>query len=167
MPDLLTHVLVGYVFATLLSIRVRWLTPEYVTVVMLGAIVPDLTKAKMVVASRPIELWSGLPFDWFGIHTLGGVLLAAAIGSLLTTQHRRRIFVLVLASSISHLFLDGLLVQPSGFFSALLFPFTTYLPPTPELFLSSDRWPAFVTAVLALIVWFYRHRYLSLEPRHH
>lgn len=159
MPDVLTHVLVGYVLATLLSFRLEWLTPRYVTVVMLGAIVPDLTKIKLLVPSSLVESWLGIPFDWFAIHTLGGALVAIAVGALLTsTPHRRRVFGLLLLGACSHLALDALLVSASGYSYAVFFPFSTYHPPTPGLFHSSDRWPAAVSALGAGAVWWLRYR---------
>ncbi|TKR25449.1 metal-dependent hydrolase [Natronomonas salsuginis] len=160
MPDILTHVLVGYVLGTLVSFRLQWLTPQHVTVTMLGAMVPDLTKIKLLVPSTQVELWLGLPFDWFAIHTLGGALVAVAIGALCTAgQHRRRVFGLLILGAISHLSLDALLINASGYSYAVFFPFSAVHPPTPGLFLSSDRWPAAVGAVLAGAIWTLRRRY--------
>jgi len=76
MPDLLTHVLVAYILATLLSARYEWLTPQFVTLVMLGAIVPDLTKIRLLIDSALIESLLTIPFDWNAIHTTGGALVA-------------------------------------------------------------------------------------------
>jgi len=154
MPDLLTHVLCLYIIATLVGVRLEWLTPQYVTVGMLGAIVPDLTKIKLLVPSVQMELLLGVPFDWRAIHTLGGALVAVGIGALCTTsQHRRRVLGLLFVGVVSHLSLDALLINASGYSYAVLFPFSTFHPPTPGLFLSSDRWPAAVSAGLAFILW--------------
>lgn len=166
MPDVLTHVLVGYILGMLVSFRLRWLTPQYVTVVMLGAVVPDLTKVKLLVPSAQVELWLGIPFDWFAIHTLGGALVAVAIGALWTTDaHRRRVFGLLAFGAISHLTLDALLTNASGYSYAVFFPFSTINPPTPGLFLSSDRWPATVSVLLAGGVWWFRYRFSGASPR--
>lgn len=161
MPDLLTHVLVGYVLATLLSLRSDWVTPPLVTITMLGAMVPDLAKIHLVVPGSQVEALVGLPFDWFAIHKLGGALVAITIGALLTSSdHRRRVFLLLAFGAGSHLFLDALLLTPSGYSYAIFWPLSTYNPPTPNLYLSSDRWPALVSGVAAIIVWYLRyHRF--------
>jgi membrane-bound metal-dependent hydrolase YbcI (DUF457 family) len=125
---------------------------------MLGTMVPDLTKIKLLVPSAQVELWLGIPFDWFAIHTLGGALVAAAIGALCTTsEHRQRAFGLLLLGAISHLFLDALLINASGYSYAVFFPFSAAHPPTPGLFLSSDRWPAAVSGLTAIAIWGLRY----------
>jgi membrane-bound metal-dependent hydrolase YbcI (DUF457 family) len=159
MPDLFTHILVGYVLATLLSMRYEWLTPQYVTVAMLGALVPDLTKIKLLVPSTQVESLLGIPFDWFAIHTLGGALVAVTIGAFTTTPDRRKyIFALLLLGAISHLILDSFLLKASGYSNILFWPFIQRGIPTPGLYLSSDRWPALVTGLLAVLVWYVRYR---------
>ena len=160
MADLLTHVLVAYVLATLLSFRYDWITPAMVTVAMLGAVVPDLTKISLVISSTQVEALIGLPFDWGAIHMFGGTLVAITIGALLTgPAYRRRIFLLLALGAASHHVLDALLINPSGYSYAVFWPLTTYHPPTPGLYLSSDRWPAVVSALLAVVVWYLRwHR---------
>ena len=55
MPDLLTHTLVGYIIATILSFKYEWLTPPWVTIAMMGTFIPDLTKIKLVVPSYQAE----------------------------------------------------------------------------------------------------------------
>jgi hypothetical protein len=159
MPDLLTHVLVGYILATALSVRYDWLTPEFVTVVMLGALVPDLSKIAIVVPGPRVEALIGIPFEWFAIHMLGGTLVAISIGALLTTtEHRRRVFMLLALGAASHLLLDALLLKASGHSFAIFWPLTTYQPPTPGLYASFDRWPAVVALLLAGSVWLLRSR---------
>lgn len=160
MPDLLTHVLAGYVLATALSVRYEWLTPQYVTVAMLGALLPDLTKIKLLVSSEQVEALLGLPFDWFAVHSLGGVLVAVGVGVLLTDRDNRgRVLGLLLLGAASHLCLDALLLTASGYSSPLLWPAAARGLPTPGLYLSSDWWPAAVTGTLALVVWYGRwHR---------
>ena len=158
MVDILTHVLIGYIFGTVLSFRFRWLKPQYVTIVMLGAIVPDLTKIKLLFSSQLMESWLGIPFDWFAIHTLGGGLIAVTVGALWTTDgYRRRVFSLLVLGVCSHLALDSLLINASGYSFAVFFPFSTIHPPTPGLFLSSDRWPAMVSVLFASIIWWLRY----------
>lgn len=159
MPDLLTHVLAGYILATILSFHYDWLTPGYVSIAMLGALVPDFTKIRLLIPSDVMAAVLGFPFDWFAIHALGGALVAIAIGSLLTgSKQRKQVFGLLLLGALSHLFLDGLLLNLSGHSFAVFWPLTTYHPPTPGLYLSSDRWPAAVAALVAVAVWSLRYR---------
>lgn len=159
MPDILIHVVVAYVVATTLSWRYEWLTPRLVTVAMLGATVPDVTKIALVVPDWQIEALLGIPFSWQAIHTAGGALVAVTIGSLLTdTEHRRRVFALLLLGASSHLFLDALLLKASGHSFAVFWPLTAYQPPTPGLYVSSDWWPAVVSGVVAIVVWSLRYQ---------
>ncbi|SDY74641.1 metal-dependent hydrolase [Halopenitus persicus] len=158
MPDLLTHVLVGYILGTLLTTWFDWQLP-FTTVVMLGAILPDLTKIQLVVSDVQIELFIGIPFSWQALHTFGGVTVMAGFGGLFTPRrYRRRVLLLLLVGSVSHLCLDSLLIKPSGYASAVWWPITATRLPTPGLYLSYDRWPAVLAAFLALIT-----RYWSMH----
>lgn len=85
MPDLLTHVLVGYSLGTLFSTRWAW-SREMTTVVMLGALLPDLTKIRLVLTDAQIEALVGSPFSWHALHTIGGVVVTAAVGALLVDE---------------------------------------------------------------------------------
>ena len=159
MADLLTHVLVAYVLATALSFRYEWLTAPYVTAAMVGAIVSDLSRTSLLLPDARIEAVFGVPWDWFAFHTLGGGLLAIAIGALCTTsEHRRRVFTLLLLGLCSHLLLDALLFKPSGYAAMLLWPLTATHPPAGGLYLSSDRWPALLAGVVAAVTWYVRRR---------
>ncbi|MCL7418617.1 MAG: metal-dependent hydrolase [Halalkalicoccus sp.] len=154
MPDLLTHALAMYVVLTVASWRVEWLTPSFVTVGMMGAMIPDLTKVKLVVPSHRVESVLGVPFDWFALHTLGGSLVSVLIGTVLVpSKYRTRVLSLLALGAASHLLLDALLINPSGYSYALFWPLTDYHPPTPGLYLSTDRWPALVAGALAALVW--------------
>lgn len=154
MPDLLTHALVMYIAVTVASWRVEWLTPAYVTVAMMGAMIPDTTKIRLLMPSHRVESALGIPFDWFALHTLGGSLVSVLIGAVLVPQeYRTRVVSLLALGAASHLLLDALLVNPSGRSYALLWPLTAYHPPTPGLYLSTDRWPALVAGALAALVW--------------
>ena len=157
MPDLLTHVLTAYGLATLLSFRDDWITPQYVTVAMVGAIVPDLTKISLLAPSARVEALLGIPWDWGAIHMLGGTLVACLIGALLTAKKlRRRVFLLLGLGAASHLIMEAANINPLGYSYAILWPLTTSHPPTPNLFRSSDRWPALVTGTVAVVVWYFR-----------
>lgn len=151
MPDLLTHVLVAYSVATVLSWRFERLTPQYVTVAMAGAMAPDLSRVDLVLPAATIETALGIPFRWGAFHTLGGSLLVIAIGALFVpNQYRRQVFVLLCFGMLSHHALDLLLIKPSGHSYAVLWPLTQYHPPTPGIYLSTDRWPAVVSFLLAM-----------------
>lgn len=150
MPDLLTHVLVGYSLGTLLVTQRGW-SQELTTVVMLGALLPDLTKIRLVLTDAQIEAIVGVPFSWQALHTLGGVLVTAAVGALLVGDTlRRRVFLLLLGGAVSHLILDSLLMKPSGYAGLPWWPVLTTALPTPGLYVSYDRWPVLVAAGIAL-----------------
>jgi hypothetical protein len=150
MPDLLTHVLVGYSLGTLLSTHREW-PHTMTTVVMLGALLPDLTKIRLVLTDAQVEALVGGPFSWHALHTIGGVVVTAAVGALLVDETlRRRVFVLLLGGAVSHLILDSLLVKPSGYAGLLWWPVLTTALPTPGVYVSYDRWPALVAGVIAL-----------------
>lgn len=154
MPDLLTHALVMYSVVTVASWRSERLTPSFVTVAMMGAMIPDLTKIRLVLPSYRVESVLGVPFDWFALHTAGGSAIAVLIGTVLVPrEHRTRVLSLLALGAASHLLLDALLVNPSGHSYAILWPLTQYHPPMPGFYLSTDRWPAIVTATIAGAVW--------------
>lgn len=159
MPDVLTHALVGYAVGTLLSLRYEWVDARFVTVVMLGALVPDLTKIQLVVGDALVEHLLGIPFDWGAVHRLGGATVACAVGALLAgASHRRRAFALLAVGAASHLLLDGMLINASGYSYPILWPLSTYHFPTPGLYLSSDRWPTMASAAVALLLWAVKER---------
>ena len=158
MPDLLTHALVAYTIAVGLSVRYQWLTPPYVTVAMMGAFIPDLTKIRLLVPSWQLEAWLGLPFEWGALHTVGGTLVSVLIGVAVVRQtDRRRVFGLLAMGASSHLVLDSLLAFPAGRMKFVLWPLTTYRPVFDGLFLSTDRWPVVVAAGLAASAWYLRY----------
>lgn len=154
MPDLLTHALVMYSVVMVASWRYEWLTPSFVTVAMMGAMIPDMTKIRLVLPSPRVESMLGIPFDWFALHTLGGAVVAVLIGTVLVPQDQRtRVLSLLALGAASHLLLDALLVNPSGHSYAVFWPLSQYHPPTPGLYLSTDRWPAIVSGAVAAVVW--------------
>ena len=93
-------------------------------------------------------------FSWGAFHTLGGTAFVVAIGALLVPRaYRVRVVSLLALGAFSHHALDLLLLNPSGNSYAVFFPLTQYHPPTPNLYLSTDRWPALVSGLLAAVVW--------------
>ena len=153
MADLLTHVLAAYVLATLLSLRLDRVTPAMVTVAMVGAILPDLDRIGLLVPASTVAAVGGVPFSWEPLGTVGGVAVVAALGSLLVPPRLRRPSVAMLAlGAVAHFGLDYLLLFPSGYTHPYLWPLTDHALPAPDLYLSSDRWPAAVAVVAAAVV---------------
>lgn len=139
MADLLTHLLVPYVLLTVASWRVDWIDQRWVVVGMGGAAIPDLVKTEIVLHEGIVETLLGVPFSYDPLSTLGGVLLVAGMITLAFEKHHwRRVFGLVTFGGITSLLLDGLRVYADGRASAYLYPVTTWRPPTPSLYVSSD-----------------------------
>jgi hypothetical protein len=157
MPDILTHVLVGYVLGTLLAMHYDRLGSAHVTLVMLGALTPDLTKIAVVLPSEQVEALLGIPFDWFALHMLGGNLIIVLLGTLLVVpKYRTRVLLLLALGAASHHTLDLLLINVSGYAYPVLWPLTQYNPPAGMLYLSTDRWPAVITGIVAAGLWWTR-----------
>lgn len=138
MTELLSHVLLAYTVFTIASWRVEWLTQRWVAVGMIGSLLPDLNRIGLFVTDTAIEATLEVPFGIGAIHTLGGVVLFAAIGSLVIADHLKTTFGLLLAGGLSHLIVDSLKVWVDGAASAWLYPLSWYRPPTPGLYMSSD-----------------------------
>lgn len=154
MPDLLSHAFIAYTLCTLLALHYDWLTPQYVTVGMAGAFIPDMAKLTLVVDGATIGTILGLPFSWLGIHTLGGSTVAVLVGvTLVTVPERKRVGALLALGAASHLVADALLIKASGRSYTVFWPLTQYVPPTPGLYLSTDIWPSIATGLLALGTW--------------
>ncbi len=121
---------------------------------MAGAFIPDMAKIDLLIDGNTIAAALGVPFSWFGIHTLGGSLIAVLIGVVaVATSERRRVAALLSLGAGTHLLADAMLVKASGQSYALFWPLTQYHPPTPGLYLSTDLWPSLVTAGLAMGAW--------------
>lgn len=154
MPDLLAHVFLTYAVTKLLSTRVNWLTPKYVTVALAGAFVPDLIKIKLLLNGVEVRNLVEFPFSWRPLHTVGGVAVSILVGVVLVTDaERRRVATLLALGATTHLLADVLLLTPSGRTNAVLWPVTRYHPPTPGLYLSTDPLPTLVAGVMAVLVW--------------
>jgi hypothetical protein len=107
-PDLLSHAFIAYTLCTLLAARYRWLTPQYVTVGMAGAFVPDIAKVDLVLPGAVVGKALGVPVSWFGVHTLGGAAVAALVGVVLAASgERRRVAALLALGAGSHLAADA------------------------------------------------------------
>ena len=154
MPDLFAHALIGYCLGTALSFRYDWLTPAYVTVVMAGAFVPDLSKVYLLVPDAIVADAIGLPFSWFGLHTVGGSAVAVLIGVVLVADdERRRVLGLLSLGAASHLVADALLLTPSGYSKPMWWPVAHVGLPSPGLYLSTEPTPLFVAGAVAVVLW--------------
>lgn len=158
MAEMLTHVVAAYCLATLFSMRYNWIDPRYVTIAMIGAAIPDLSRMELIVSEHAIQTTLDIPFSWFAFHTAGGSFVVVLLGALLVPEeYRRHVFAMLALGAASHLLLDALLTSPSGHSYAILWPLSTYTHPTPNLYLSTDRWPALVAVTAASITWYLRY----------
>jgi len=150
MADLLTHVLTAYALAALPSLLDDRLTPATTTAAMVGAVLPDLNRIDLLVASESVETSLGIPFGWDAFSTVGGVAVVATLVTLLVPPRlRRRTAAMLGLGAGSHFCLDYLLLFPSGYTHPYLWPVTAAGLPGPNLYLSSARWPAAVAVVVA------------------
>lgn len=152
MADLLSHVLVAYALGTVVGWHLEWVTKRWVTVGMIGSLLPDLNRLGLLVDDATLEATLGVPFSVDGLHTLGGVCLLAGVGAMVLTSHHRRAFGVLLAGALSHLLMDGLKAYADGAAGAWLYPITWYRHPTPSLYVSSDLAVLAVSGAVAALV---------------
>jgi membrane-bound metal-dependent hydrolase YbcI (DUF457 family) len=156
-PDLLVHVLVGYVLGAALAESRVGLPDRFVPVAMVGAVLPDLAKARLLVPSHRVEPLLGLPFSWLALHRLGPALAVAALVALAVRKTDRRTAFAVLAAALaSHFLLDALILRADGHSPPYFYPVSMARPPAGGLYVSADRWPLFVAAPVAAAVWLWR-----------
>lgn len=164
MPDLFAHAVIGYCLGTALALRYDWLTPTYVTVVMAGAFVPDISKVYLLVPDAVVGETLGVPFSWFALHTLGGSAVAVLIGVVLVAgDERRRVLGLLSLGAASHLVADALLLTPTGFSKPMWWPVAHVGLPSPGLYLSTEPTPLFVASAVAVVLWAVRRRQARAE----
>jgi hypothetical protein len=155
-PDLLSHVFIAYMICTLLSLRVEWLDARFVTVVLVGALIPDLVKVHLLVDETLVTTVVGVPFSWQPLQLLGGVAISVVIGGLVVHPSKRKAVVVLLGlGAVTHLVADGLLLTPTGRTTAVFWPLTRWHPPTPGLYLSTQTWPTVITGGIAIGVWIF------------
>ncbi len=154
MADLLTHVFVAFSVGTLLSWKYKWISSNYITIIMLGSVLPDLTRIGLILEPAFIEKVFNIPFSWSPLHTLGGVFIIILVLTLsVNKKYSKPIFLLLALGAFTHLFLDALLLSTTGYSYPMFFPITIYNPPTPGLYLSTDIWPSIVSGLAALLIW--------------
>ncbi len=154
MAELYTHILIGYSIGMMLSWWYEWLDYSFVTVVMVGAAMPDLNRLDWIIPEATVQQVLGVPFAWWPMHRLGGIVMVAAIFSLLVSRrHRRAVFVLLLVGAASHITADLFLHAWDGVSGAYLWPVSDYRPRVGHYYRSTDRWPAILSTALAAFVW--------------
>lgn len=158
MPDLLTHVLLAYVLFALATWRFDRLPHEYVSLGMVGATLPDLSKLGWLFQVPPEEVLP-VSFAWAAFHRLGPLLVLAGIGALLFERRERlAVFGVVTVGGLTHFFLDALNARADGLVPPYFYPFTWWRPPTGDLWVSSEIWPSMVALLLAAGVWYVTNR---------
>lgn len=132
------------------------------TVLMTGALIPDIYKIRLLVSGWHVGAVLDLPFSWVGISTAGGALVFVLIGVIIAEpSDRARVAGLLSIGAGSHLFTDALLRTPTWHSYAVLWPLTRYHPPTPGLYLSTDPWLPIVTGGVALLIWGLHRSWMS------
>lgn len=153
MTDLLTHVLFVYTGMTVAS----WRYPRlrlFVPISMIGAVIPDLSKARIIIPAGVIETALGLPFSWTAIHRLGGTLaVLALVATFFPKRLRSRVFGALLFGASTAYLLDAGLIRANGVTPPYLYPIAWMPLPTAGLYLSSESWPALVSGSVAAAVW--------------
>jgi membrane-bound metal-dependent hydrolase YbcI (DUF457 family) len=156
MPDLLVHVLSVYVVGRVGG----WVGPvdrapdRWVAVGMVGTILPDLAKLYLLVDAATVAAVLGRPFHWAALHTLGPAATLAGLGALCFPRcHRRAAFGWLLGGVGLHLLCDLAVTRAGGVAPPYLYPLTWWEPPSADLLLSSDPWPAAVAVAVAAVVW--------------
>ncbi|MGM0405351.1 MAG: metal-dependent hydrolase [Thermoplasmatota archaeon] len=154
MADLLTHVFVAFSVGTLLSWKYKWINSNYITIIMLGSVLPDLTRIGLILEPAFIENLFNIPFSWTPLHTLGGVFIIILVLTLsVNKKYSKPVFLLIALGTFTHLFLDSLLLSTTGYSYSMFFPITVYSPPTAGLYLSTDIWPSIVSGLAAVGLW--------------
>lgn len=153
MVDLLTHVLATYVVCGSLAAAGR-VPDRLVPVAMVGAAVPDLSKAVVVLPPAVADAL-GTPVALWGFHTVGGVLCCSLAGAALFDRRgdAGRAFGALVAGGLGHLLLDLGVVRADATAPPYLFPLTGWLPPAANLYRSADLWPLAVALAATATVY--------------
>ena len=168
MAEWVSHVCLAYALFTTVGWYVDWLDRRWVVVGIVGSVLPDLDRLELVVSGDLITAVTGVPFEWYGINTIGGTVVLSAVGALLFERHsdRRRGFLLLVTGGLSHLlvdlpqrYADGLMLT-----NKYLFPLPPWRPPTPGWYVSADRWVVVAALLVALVV-FGVDRYRTPDPQ--
>lgn len=165
MAEWLSHIILAYALFTAAGWYIEWLDRRWVAVGIVGSILPDLSRLDLVVDADTITAITGVPFEWGGLHTLGGVVVLSALGAVLfsTRRQQNRAFLLLFAGALSHLivdlpqrYADGLMLT-----NQYLLPLPPWRFPTPGWYVSADRWVVVVSLIVGLpvvVVDYYRRK---------
>jgi hypothetical protein len=158
MTDLLTHVLVVYIVATVAVRRLDWFRRRYVGIAMVGTVIPDASKGLLLTGPEFVLFDTTL--SWYALQTVGGATVFAIAGVLLFDAEER-LFVLVTLSFgiVVHLILDLLVIRTDGTAPSYFYPLTWWRPPSGNVYLSSDIWPSLVAIVGSVIVLYLDQKY--------
>ncbi|MGQ4556965.1 hypothetical protein [Halobellus sp. GM3] len=157
MPDLLTHVLLAYAVGAV-AVRHTAVPDRFLPLAAVGAVMPDVMKAAVLFGVVDGSAF-GIAYSFWGIHTIGGVLMLAGIGTMTIRQSDRCVaFAMLVLGGVGHLFLDLFVIRADGVAPPYLFPFSGWTPPAGNLYASTDVWPAIAAGLLALAVWLGRRR---------
>lgn len=116
MPDWLAHVLFAYVVCKLIGLRYKLSDRADVALVLIGALLPDITKMRLVLGLAGIDIQDMIE----PLHTPAGSLLLAGLIALLFFDSRR-VFLLLALGAGTHFTLD-LMEDTVGGGVLLLFP---------------------------------------------
>ena len=101
MPDWLAHILFAYLVCKIVSLKFKSLGGEEIAVIFIGAIIPDLTKAKLIFGIAGMDIQDMIET----IHTPAGSLLVIAFISIFFID-TRRVFLLLALGAGTHFLLD-------------------------------------------------------------
>lgn len=164
MPDLLSHILIVYILYKPTDWFFSWFSDRALGVVMIGAMLPDLAKIRLVLPTEPIDQMLGQKLILNGIHRLGPTTVLACIGAMLFKQGKRRqAFTWLMAGAGLHLALDLTVKRAGGVAPPYLYPLTWWEPPALNLLQSSDTWPYVITSLIAISIWFVDRRVMSTQ----
>jgi hypothetical protein len=156
--DLLTHVLVAATATTAATWRVDGLARRHVAVAAVGAVVPDAAKGYLLTGAPEVTAF-GIEASWYGLQTVGASLGLAAAGTLaFAGEERPAVFGSACLGIGTHLALDLLVIRTDDTAPRYLYPFVWWHPPSADLLLSSDVWPAAVALPVALATLLYDWR---------
>lgn len=164
MAEILTHVLIAFALFTAGGWLIEWFDRKWVAVAAVGTIFPDLNRFDLLIDGYFVSSTLGIPFDWDGLHTLGGVFLLSALGAVpfAAGRVRRRAFGVLLSGAVLHLLVDAVKLYADGFNGMYLYPLSWWRNPTPGLYVSAERWVLLLSILLAggvlVVDYLYRSR---------
>lgn len=163
MPDMLTHVLAAYFLFSVIAWRVDRISDAYIPIAMVGALIPDLAKITWFIAPSVMESLP-IPIALVAIHRLGGVVVLAGLGALLFERGKKMpVFAVMTTGGIFHLFLDVFNTWATGRAPPYLYPITWWQPPSGNLYVSAEFWPAVLSVLAAVSIWTLKRRAESTQ----